>query len=400
MGIICALGGDQRAFWSAALEGRCGIGEMNLLESEGCLSNLAAQVREIRPPASISRLERRRASRTDLLCLVAAEEAVAQAELKRSRVLPDFGVSLGTSTAGMLETEIYCRYGLRRGFHRVPPSRVLRLPSSAPGDTLARHFSLRGPRISNMTACASSAASIGFAADLIRRGDAPGMVAGGGDGLCRITYAGFNALRLVDPDPCRPFDISRNGLSLGEGAGILVLEEWDHALRRGVSPLAEFLDYGTSCDAHHMTSPHPEGRGAAAAMAEALERSGVSADRVGHLNAHGTGTPMNDLAESLAILAVFGPDLSARIPLTATKSSVGHILGGAGGVEAVTLVLSLLHQAVPPTLGWTACDPGTRLDVVAGPARKLEFEIGLSNSFGFGGTNCTLVFRRRPWDGS
>ena len=395
MGVICALGGDQREYWAAALEGRCGIGEMDLFESEGCLSRLAAQVKEIRPPASISRLERRRASRTDLLCLIAAEEAVAQAELKGSGALADFGVSLGTSTAGMLETEGYCRDGLRRGFDRVGPSRVLRFPSSAPGDTLARHFSLRGPRLSNMTACASSAASIGFAADLIRRGDAPGMVAGGGDGLCRLTYAGFNALRLVDPDPCRPFDVSRKGLSLGEGAGILVLEDWDHALARGVFPLAEFLDYGFSCDAHHMTAPHPEGRGGASAMAEALERSGVPRDRVGHLNAHGTGTPLNDTTESLAILAVFGPDLSARIPLTATKSSIGHLLGGAGGVEAVTLVLCLIHQAVPPTLGWTAGDPGTRLDVVAGSARELSFEYGLSNSFGFGGTNCSLVFRRR-----
>lgn len=394
MGVICALGGNQREYWAAALEGRCGIGDLNLFESEGCLSHLAAQVREIRPPASIARLERRRASRTDLLCLVAAEEAVAQAELPGSGILPDFGVSLGTSTAGMLEAEEYCRDGLRRGFHRVDPSRVLRLPSSAPGDALARHFRLHGPRLSNMTACASSAASIGFAADLIRRGDAPGMIAGGGDALCRMTHAGFNALRLVDPTPCRPFDVSRKGLSLGEGAGILVLEEWDHALGRGVSPLAEFLDYGSSCDAHHMTAPHPEGRGAAAAMAEALERSGVPRDRVGHLNAHGTGTPMNDAAESLAILAVFGPDLSARIPLTASKSLIGHLLGGAGGVEAVTLILSLIQQTIPPTLGWTACDRGTRLDVVAGSARKFAFEYGLSNSFGFGGTNCSLVFRR------
>jgi len=394
MGIICALGGNQREYWAAALEGRCGIGGLDLFESEGCLSHLAAQVKEIRPHASVSRLERRRASRTDLLCLIAAEEAVAQAGLKGSGFLPHFGVSLGTSTAGMLEAEEYCRDGLRRGFQRAKTSRVLRLPSSVPGDTLARHFRLAGPRLSNMTACASSAASVGFAADLIRRGHAPGMIAGGGDALCRMTHAGFNALRLLDPSPCRPFDVSRNGLSLGEGAGILVLEEWDHALDRGVSPLAEFLDYGSSCDAQHMTAPHPEGRGAAAAMTEALERSGVPRDRVGHLNAHGTGTPMNDLAESLAILAVFGPDLSARIPLTATKSSIGHLLGGAGGVEAVTLVLSLLHQAIPPTLGWTACDPGTRLDVVVGSPRKLALEYGLSNSFGFGGTNCSLVFRR------
>jgi 3-oxoacyl-[acyl-carrier-protein] synthase II len=222
------------------------------------------------------------------------------------------------------------------------------------------------------------------------------MITGGGDALCRMTYAGFNSLRLVDPDPCRPFDASRKGLSLGEGAGILVLEDWETAVSRGARPLSEFMDYGSSCDAYHMTAPHPEGRGAAAAMIEALERSGIPGERIGHLNAHGTGTPINDATEYLAILAVFGPEMSGRIPVTAVKSMLGHLLGGAGGVEAVTLVLSLMHQAIPPTLGWTRCDPGVRLEMVAPSSRRIDFEYGLSNSFGFGGTNCSLLFRRAP----
>jgi 3-oxoacyl-[acyl-carrier-protein] synthase II len=245
-----------------------------------------------------------------------------------------------------------------------------------------------------VTACASSALSIGFAADLIRRGDAPGMIAGGGDALCRMTFAGFNSLRLVDANPPRPFDTARRGLVLGEGAGILVLEDWEHAARRGAPILAEFLDYGASCDAHHPTAPHPEGRGAAAAMIEAMERSGLADRRIDHINLHGTGTELNDAAEARAILAVFGPERSARIPLTAGKSMFGHLLGGAGGIEAVTLVLTLLHQEIPPTLGWTTADPGWSPDVVAGSARPAKLEVGLSNSFGFGGTNCTLVFGR------
>jgi 3-oxoacyl-[acyl-carrier-protein] synthase II len=396
LGIICGLGRDQREFWARATEGQCGIRKLSLFDATGCLSDLASQVDDPQPPANLARFERRRASRTDMLCLIAAEEAVAQAGLTAGGALARFGVSLGSSTSGMLEAEGYCRDGLRVGFDRLSPSRVLRLPTSAPTDTVARRHGASGPRVSNMTACASSAASIGFAADLIRSGDAPGMIAGGGDALCLMTYAGFNALRLLDPDPCRPFDATRQGLSLGEGAGILVLEDWDHAAARGAPPLAEFLDYGASCDASHMTAPHPEGRGAAWAMAQALQRSGLSPSDIGHINAHGTGTSLNDATEAKAILSVFGPELTARVPVTSTKSQIGHLLGGSGGAEAVTLVLSLIHQALPPTLGWTTPDEGVPLNLVVGAGRRLSFEYGLSNSFGFGGTNCSLVFRRCP----
>lgn len=398
VGVVCALGRDQREFWSNAIEGRCGIRKLDLFDAEGCLGDLAAQVPEAtsREPAGSRRRDARRDSRTDRLNMIAAIEAVTQAGLAApdTGALGAFGVSLGTSTAGMLEAEDWMREGLVRGFDRAHPSRTLRVPTSSPADAVARRLSLRGPRLSNMTACASSAASIGFAADLIRAGDAPGMIAGGGDGLCLMTYSGFNALRLIDPKPCRPFDRSRAGLSLGEGAGVLVLEDWDHAHARGARPLAEFLDYGASCDAHHMTAPHPEGRGAAAAMSEALARSGLTSSEVGHINAHGTGTPMNDATEALAILAVFGPEGSARLALTSTKSQLGHLLGGAGGVEAVTLVLTLRHQVVPPTLGFTTADPDVLLDLVSQRARPVRFEYGLTNSFGFGGSNCSLLFRR------
>jgi 3-oxoacyl-[acyl-carrier-protein] synthase II len=394
IGVVCALGRNTREFWDNAMAGRGGIGKLDLFEAAGCLGDIAAQAPDnvVEGEARPRRRTTRRDSRTDLLNVIAACEAVKQAGL--TEPLADFGVSLGTSTAGMLEAERWVRDGLSLGVDRARPSDLMRLPSSAPSDAVARRLGLRGPRLSNMTACASSAASIGFAADLIRSGDAPGMIAGGGDGLCLMTYSGFNALRLIDPKPCRPFDASRQGLTLGEGAGILVLEDWDHAMRRGARPLAEFLDYGASCDANHMTAPHPEGRGAAAAMAEALARSSVTRQDIGHINAHGTGTPMNDLAEAKAILTVFGPEAAASVPLTSTKSMIGHLLGGSGGVEAVTLVLSLRHQAAPPTLGFTTGDPGRTLNVVTGRALEVGFEYGLSNSFGFGGTNCSLVFRR------
>jgi len=394
LGIVCALGSNQRQVWGRALEGRGGIDPLRLFETAGCLSDLAGEIAHLPPLPSRNRQEARRIARTDRLCLTSALEAVRQAGLEGQRVLEDFGVCLGTSTAGMLESEVYCREAVERGHRAARASRVLRFPSSSPADTVARMLQSRGPRLSNMTACASSALSVGFAADLIRAGEAPGMIAGGGDALCRMTYAGFNALRLADPQPSRPFDASRSGLSLGEGAGILVLEDWEHALSRGALVLAEFVEYGSSCDAHHMTAPHPEGRGAARAMLEALQRAGVSPDQVGHINAHGTGTPLNDATETRAILAVFGEDLAARVPLTANKSLFGHLLGGSGGAEAVLLALSLVHQVLPPTLGWASADPGTHLDMVAPSARRLDFEIGLSNSFGFGGTNCSLLLRR------
>jgi 3-oxoacyl-[acyl-carrier-protein] synthase II len=396
LGIVCAIGEDQNEFWSNALGGRAGFTTVDLFDPSGCRTNVAAQVRD----ASMRAAEARRASRTDLLCMTAAREAVAQAGLASSAsdsALARFGVSMGSSTAGMLEAESWCREGLARGFERQPLSPVLRLPSSVPADAVAHALGAAGPRLSNMTACASSALSIGHAADLIRSGEAPGMVAGGGDALCLMTYAGFGALRLLDRRACRPFDAGRHGLSLGEGAGVMVLERWDHAAARGAEPLAEFLDYGASCDAHHMTAPHPEGRGAAAAMAEALSRSAVGADRIGHVNAHGTGTTLNDAAEARALLEVFGAEGLGRIPITSTKSMTGHLLGGSGGLEAVTLVLSLVHQTVPPTLGWESPDAGlAALDIVAGGPRPVEFDYGMSNSFGFGGANCSLIFARVP----
>jgi 3-oxoacyl-[acyl-carrier-protein] synthase II len=392
VGIVCALGSNQRQVWGALMEGRTGIGALEGIDAAGCLSDRAAQVRRLPDVPGLGPADQARASRTDRLCLAAACEAVEQAGLTGQR-MAEAGVSIGSSTAGMLETEAYCRQGDRRGFDRAGVSRLLRLPSSAPADAVGRAFGAGGPRLSNMTACASSAISIGLAADLIRSGDAPAMIAGGGDALCALTYSGFNALRLLDPAPCRPFDASRQGLTLGEGAGILVLEELAAATGRGAIPLAEILDYGASCDAHHMTAPHPEGRGAASAMAEALERSGVHAAAIDHVNAHGTGTPLNDATEARALAAVFVA-AGGRPSLTATKSLTGHLLGGAGAVEAVITVLTLAHRTVPATAGWSRGEEGAALDIVHGSPRIGEVRLALSNSFGFGGGNAVLVFRR------
>jgi len=393
IGIVSAIGRDQHEFWSNALAGRRGFRPVDLFDTSGCRADFAAQVRESPDRRDLPRGVGRRASRTDLLCARAAHEAVAQAGLSGSPTLERFGVAMGSSTAGMLEAERWCRDGHAGGFDRRAVSKLLRLPTSVPADAVASMLGAAGPRLSNMTACASAALAIGQAADLIRSSEAPGVVAGGGDALCLMTFAGFSSLRLLDTRACRPFDATRQGLSLGEGAGALVLERWDHAVRRGATPLAEFLDYGASCDAHHMTAPHPDGRGAAAAMTEALDRSGLSPERIGHINAHGTGTSQNDDAEAKAIRSVFGEEGAARIPVTASKAMFGHVLGGAGALEAVVLVLSLMHQMAPSTPGFeSGRDPDTALDIVAGAPRPLSCVYGMSNSFGFGGANCSLVF--------
>jgi 3-oxoacyl-[acyl-carrier-protein] synthase II len=249
-------------------------------------------------------------------------------------------------------------------------------------------------------ACSSGGAALGAAADLIRAGETPLALAGGVDALTRICFMGFNALKLLDPDPCRPFARDRRGMSLGEGAGFLVLEAADHAVARGVRPYASLVGHGLTTDAHHMTAPHPDGEGGVRAMVEALEDARLPATAVGYVNAHGTGTIQNDRAEALAIRKVFATD---SILVSATKSLIGHTMAAAGALEAITTVLTLVHGLVPPTAHLTEPDPDIPFDCVPLVARPARVECAMSNSFGFGGQNVSLLFRRvgdgRPADG-
>jgi 3-oxoacyl-[acyl-carrier-protein] synthase II len=388
VGIVSAFGRDQDEFWRAAQGGRHGFAGLDLFDPVGCASRIAGQAPAPEPP-SLPRA--RRLSRTDRFCLQAAREALRQAGLEPGAALARFGVSLGCCTAGMLEAEEAFEQACARGWEKAPLAPFLRVPIHAPVDAVAEMGGCGGPRFGNMTACASGALAIALAADRIRCGEAEGMIAGGGDALCRLTYSGFNSLRLLSVEPCHPFDRRRQGLTLGEGAGILVLESWERARRRGLRPLAEFLDYGVSCDAHHMTASHPDGRGALSAMREALLRAGVSPSRVDYINAHGTGTRSNDEAEARAILQLFGDDLH-RLRVSSTKSLLGHLLGGAGGVEAVATVLAVRHQAALPTHGVSEPEGEGKIDFVVGSARPMPIRVALSNSFGFGGANACLVF--------
>lgn len=381
-GIVCSIGRNKAEVWTAISESRAGIAKLKAFPGETFPTDIAAEAVADLP---ISRRAAKRLSRTDLLAVIAAKEALEQANgAPTARAI----VSTGTSTGGLLEGEQYYFGRIVRGRRRAPASRVLQQPTSAPSDAVARVFNLGGGVVSNATACASAGAAIGMAADFLRSGHADVALAGGSDALCRLTYSGFNVLQAVDPEPCSPFGATRKGITLGEGAGYLVLERWDDAVARGANILAELCGYGASCDAHHPTAPHEEGRGAEAAMRGALSEAGV--DTVEYVNAHGTGTLLNDSAETKAIIAAVG----TGVPVSSSKSFFGHTLGASGAVEAVVTVLALQHQIAPPTLRLGTAADDCPLDYIPHTPRPLPMENVLSNTFGFGGSNVSLAFRR------
>jgi 3-oxoacyl-[acyl-carrier-protein] synthase II len=276
---------------------------------------------------------------------------------------------------------------------RWPIRRLLSFPVSSTADLLAAVFDCRGEHTTVSTACSSSANAVGLAADAIQEGRADVVLAGGTEAHCKLTYAGFNALQALDSGPCRPFDRRRAGLSLGEGAAVMVLEAEARARARGARIYAEIAGYGTSADAHHMTAPHPGGEGAVLAMRRALAEAGVDSSAVEYVNAHGTGTVQNDPIETRAIRAVLGKRAD-RVPVSSTKSQVGHCLGAAGAVEILATLLALHHGFVPPTVNLDEADPECDLDYVPGRAREGRFAVALSNSYGFGGNNTSVVVRR------
>lgn len=387
-GIICSIGRNKAEVWQSIVESRAGIAKLTRFPGETFPTDIAAEA-EVRLP--LPRREAKRLSRTDLLAIIAAQEAIEQANggatapIDRARTC----VSTGTSTGGLLEGEDYYFGRLVRGRRRAPASKVLQQPTSGPSDAVARACGLGGGVVSNATACASAGAAIGMAADYLRARHADIAIAGGSDALCRLTYSGFNVLQAVDPEPCSPFGATRKGITLGEGAGYLVLERWDDAVARGATILAELAGYGASCDAHHPTAPAEDGHGAEAAMRGALAEGRIPPSSVDYVNAHGTGTLLNDSAETKAIIAALG----TAVPVSSSKSYFGHTLGASGAVEAVVTVLALQNQLAPPTLRLREPAADCPLDYVPDTPRPLPMRNVLSNTFGFGGSNVSLLFR-------
>jgi 3-oxoacyl-[acyl-carrier-protein] synthase II len=396
MGLICALGLDRESSWLALCEGRCGIGDLTLFDSAGYRSKQVAEVPAYDAAAHFSPRERGRYSRADQLAVIATAEALADARLLDTDVpRSSIGVIFGVGTGDLLRSEVYYSEVLARGIRRAHPSKVVNYFNSGAADPVAHRFGLLGPRACMNSACSSSTMAIGYGADLVRRGRVQAAVCGGSESLCRTAMSGFNALRVVDVDACRPFDVSRNGMNIGEAGAVLILEDMERALARNAHVYAEIAGYAAYCEAFHPTAPEPEGLAVAALLNSALAASGVSPDEVDHINAHGTGTPHNDRTEAKGIRRVFG-DRAADIPVTSIKSMLGHCLGAAGAVEAVTLALTIERGVIPPTIHHTRTDAECPVDVVANQSRSQPVRCGVSTSLAFGGNDAAVVMRHAP----
>jgi len=403
VGAVSPVGNDVPSTWGAVLEGRSGIARMTRFDPAelGLETHIAAEVKNFDPQAHFGRKESRRMDRFVQYTLVAAEEAIRDAGLADSDLDPNrAGVLVGSGIGGITTLMAQARVMQARGPRRVSPFFIpMILVDMAAGEIAIRH-GLKGPNMAVVSACATGAHSIGEGAEMIRRGAADVMICGGGEaGIEPLAVAGFNqmgALSTQNDDPptaCRPFDATRDGFVMGEGAGVVVLETLERARKRMARIYGELIGYGATSDAAHIAAPAPDSEGATAAMRIALEKSRLAPDEIHYLNAHGTGTELNDVAETRAIKAVFG-DHSAVLPVSSTKAVTGHLLGAAGALEAIISLKALESQVIPPTMNYAHPDPRCDLDYVPNVARSASLQAVMSNSFGFGGHNACLIFSR------
>jgi len=401
LGAVTPVGNDVPTTWEALLAGRSGVDRIRRFDPSGLKTRFAAEVKGFDPTKYMSRREARRLDRFAHFALAAATEAVTDAGLDLTSEEPSkVGVLIGSGVGGISTLLEQFTLMQHRGPRRVSPFLIPALMMNGAAGQIAIAFGLQGPNLAVASACASGAHAIGEAAAIIRRGDAEVMLAGGSEaGIVPVAIAGFNvmgALSTRNDEPqraCRPFDADRDGFVMGEGAGVVVLESLEHAQARGAHIYGELLGYGATADAFHITAPAEDGRGAAMAMERALEHAGVPPTAVDYINAHGTGTLLNDVSETAAIKAVFG-EHAYRLAVSSTKSMIGHLLGAAGAVEAIISLLALRDQILPPTINYETPDPACDLDYVPNVARQAKVNVVMSNSFGFGGHNAALVFGR------
>ena len=401
MGMVTCLGRDVASTWEGILAGRSGISAIDHFDASQFKTRFAGIVRDFDPESAMPAKELRRYDEFMHYGMAAGIQAVNDSGLT---ITPDnagrIGVALGAGIGGISTIERNHDILIKDGPNKISPFFVPGSIINLAAGLLAIRFGLKGPNLALATACTTATHCIGLAARLIAYGDADVMVAGGAEkGSSPLGMAGFAAARALstrNDSPqvaSRPFDQDRDGFVLGDGAGIIVLEEYEHALARGARIHAELIGFGMSDDAFHITTPAESGEGAAASMRNALRDAGIALSDVDYINAHGTSTPAGDIAESQAIESVFG-DHAPRLAVSSTKSMVGHLLGAAGGVEAIFSVLAIRDNMAPPTINLDNPDPQCRLDYVPHVARPMRINVALSNSFGFGGTNGTLIFRR------
>ena len=391
LGLICALGDNVEECWENAVNGISGIRDVTVINTDGCYAKKGA-VNDT-PDGDLSE---ENYDRSSLLCIKAAGEA-----LKDAKISPEsesgIGVIIGNCVGGAASIDSYYRAVKERGEENVSKEEILKMPASAIANNVSVHYGLKGVTANIVNACAAGTISLSYACDLIRSGEAEVFLAGGSDAFTSLAFAGFHALHALDERPCSPFNRS-SGITLGEGAGMLVIESYEHAVQRGARIYCEILGSGVSSDAHHITAPRPDGQGQMSAIRRAVADSGLKQQDIDYINAHGTGTAKNDEAEFLSLHTLF--DCSDKLSVSSTKSMTGHCLGAAGSIEAVFTVKALENGIIPPTAGYTVEEKAAleekagKIDFVPNESRRKELSYAMSNSFAFGGNNASIIFSR------
>jgi 3-oxoacyl-[acyl-carrier-protein] synthase II len=405
LGAITPLGQTVKETWENLVKGKSGVGYIDRFDTSNLPVKIAAQIRNFDPLKRLSQKEAgvpiKKLDLFSIYALWAAEEAIEDSALLKGPFDPDrVGVIIASGIGGVETLEREIIVGYTKGYDRISPYLIpMMIPDMASG-LIAIKYRFKGPNYCTVSACASSAHAIGDAFRLIRYGDADVMIVGGSEApIIPTAVAGFSSMKALstrndEPEKAsRPFDRDRDGFVMGEGAAVLVLEEYEHAMRRGAKIYAELVGYGATADAYHITAPCVDGEGAVKCMLRALEDAKLSPDEVDYINAHGTSTKLNDAAETLAIKKVFG-ERAYKIPISSTKSMIGHLLGAAGAIEAVATIMTIHTGIIHPTINYENPDPECDLDYVPNEARKKEVNVAISNSFGFGGHNVCLVFKK------
>ncbi|MBD3859780.1 beta-ketoacyl-ACP synthase II [Bacillus sp. 28A-2] len=400
LGALTPLGNDVETTWKNALAGVSGVGPITRVDSSEYTAKVAAELKDFNIEDYMEKKEARKMARFTQYAVVAAQKALEDSRLEiTDENAPRVGVWVGSGIGGLETFEEQFEVYSNKGARRVSPFFVpMMIPDMATGQ-ISIALGAKGVNSCTVTACATGTNSIGDAFKVIQRGDADAMITGGTEApLTKMSFAGFCANKALstNPDPktaSRPFDKNRDGFVMGEGAGVIVLEELEHALKRGATIYAEIVGYGSTGDAYHITAPAPNGEGGVRAMKEAIRDAGLNVEEIDYINAHGTSTPYNDKFETMAIKEVFGEHAN-QLAISSTKSMTGHLLGAAGGVEAIFSVLAIKDSVIPPTINLETPDEECDLDYVANEARSKEVQVALSNSLGFGGHNATIIFKK------
>jgi 3-oxoacyl-[acyl-carrier-protein] synthase II len=402
IGALTPIGNTATEYWEGLIEGRNGIGPITLFDASNHDSRIAGEVKGFDPHTYMDRKDAKRMDRFAQFAVAASKQALADAKFEINDLNAEqVGVMIGTGVGGLKVMEDQQEIYLNRGPDRCSPFMVPMMIANMAAGLVAIHTGAKGPNSCAVTACASGSNAIGDAFRLVQMGYVQAMICGGTEAaVTPLSLGGFAAARALstrNDDPAhasRPFDKDRDGFVIGEGCGVLILEELEHALSRGAKIYGEMVGYGMTCDAYHMTSLAPGGDGPARAIQLALKDAELTPEQVSYINAHGTSTGLNDPTETAAIKKALGEDVAKKIVVSSTKSMTGHLLGGSGGIEAVASVLAIAHDQVPPTINLQNPDPECDLDYVPNQSRKLPVEVVLSNSFGFGGHNVTLAFKK------